>query len=151
MPEETATPSPTLEQRLQIAEMRIKQLENTLYDRVVSQVEEGMALVEDTRKNLIQEMLDNRTYLDQRVASALKSIDETSDAAVNRVHQVIDRISENTAIALRKSLVDNTDSNVLDQILRRVLGSAVVKTRPATQNEIASGDSSVVATRLVSR
>jgi hypothetical protein len=52
---------------------------------------------------------------------------------------------------LRESLVDSTDSNVLDQILRRALGSAIVKTRPATQNEITSGDSSVVVTRLVSR
>jgi hypothetical protein len=147
MPDETATPVSTLEERLQIAEMRIKQLENTLYDRVVSQVEEGMALVEDTRKNLIQEMLDN----DQRVSSALKSIDETSDGSVKRVHHVLDRRIENAANALRKSLVDGSDSNVLDQILKRVLGSAIVKTRPATQNEIASGDSSVVATRLVSR
>src|ERR1700747_3645699 len=93
----------------------------------------------------------NRTSLDQRVSSALKSIDETSDGAVKRVHHVIDRIIENAATALRKSLVDGTDANVLDQILRRVLGSAIIKTRPATQNENASGDSPVVATRLVSR
>src|SRR5882762_8357186 len=150
MSQESVTQENSLEERLRTAELRIKQLEETLYERVIEVVSQAEDRIEATRKNVIEENQNNRTYFESRLASTLKSLDDARDSAVDRVHSVSDEHVRNVAEKIRQSIVNEVEPEFLDQILRRALGSTVVKIRPATQNEIASNDTTIVITRSVS-